>query len=74
LPVNSEILCTIQGKDPIEAAENEESMDEEVMPPPTLANLDTIVEELSAPSLCYQMKRGKITQQCLKDGVTARMS
>jgi hypothetical protein len=64
-----EILLTIQGRDPVEAMENEESVEEDPLPPPALDNLANIGEEFSATSLCFPSKRVRLTQHCLKDGV-----
>ena len=64
-----EILLTIQGRDPVEAMENEESVEEEPLPPPALDNLANIGEEFSATSLCFPSKRARLTQHCLKDSV-----
>ena len=64
-----EILLTIQGKDTVEVIENEESIDEEPLPPPALDNLSNIGEEFSAASLCFPSKRIRLTQYCLKDSV-----
>lgn len=65
-----EIILNIQGKDPLECIEENESIEEEELPPPGLNNLSCIGEEFSSMSLCFPRKRMKLTHHCLKDGVT----
>lgn len=64
-----EMLLTIQGKDILECEEDNDSVDEEVLPPPGLNNLSNIGEEFSTTSLYFPRKRMKLTEYCLKDNV-----
>lgn len=59
----------MQGKDILECEENEDSLDEDVLPPPGLNNLSNIGEEFSTTSLYLPRKRMKLTEYCLKDNV-----
>lgn len=59
---------TIQGKEILEC-EEEDSADEEVLPPPGLNNLSNIGEEFSTTSLYFPKKKMRLTDYCLKDNV-----
>jgi hypothetical protein len=64
LPINREILFTIQGKD---LENNEESIEEELVSP-SLENLNIIGEEF-ASSMFSQEKKAKLADKCFKEDV-----
>lgn len=64
-----EMLLTIQGREPLEEAGDEESLEGDSLPIPELNNLSSIGEEFSTTVSYYPRKRMRLTQQCLKNDV-----